>query len=294
LAGTVTDPTDASIPGAAVTATNLDTGKVYNEKTDAKGEYAFTNLENGFYRVAVEHPGFAKFTVERVQVFVSQPSRLDARLEIASTGIEVVVQAQLSTVQAESVEIKNSVERAQLDNMPLPTRNPLDLVKTFAGILTPNVGGVTGGDAFVHGLRGNTTDLTQDGINVQDNFVKTSAFFALSAPVADSIGEINVTVGGVGADAGFGSAQVSMVTQRGANDPHGSVYWFERNSFLNANTWFNNLSGTPRPFQLQNRLGQPSAGRYGSPRSTTARTRPSSSSPTKPTASRAPSPAFAP
>lgn len=255
LAGTVTDPTDASIPGAAITATNLDTGKVYNEKTDAKGEYAFTNLENGFYRVAVEHPGFAKFTVERVQVFVSQPSRLDARLELAATGIEVMVQAQLSTVQAESVEIKNSVERSQLDNMPLPTRNPLDLVKTFAGILTPNITSVTGGDAFVHGLRGNTTDLTQDGINVQDNFVKTSAFFALSAPVADSIGEINVTVGGVGADAGFGSAQVSMVTQRGTNDPHGTVYWFERNSFLNANTWFNNQSGTPRPFQLQNRLG---------------------------------------
>ena len=78
----------------------------------------------------------------------------------------------------------------------------------------------------MHGLRGNTTNLTQDGINVQDNTVKTSAFFALSSPVVDTIGEFNVTVGGVGADAGFGSAQVSMVTQRGSNDLHGSVYWY--------------------------------------------------------------------
>jgi Carboxypeptidase regulatory-like domain len=255
LTGTVVDPTGASIPGASVGATDVDNGKAFKEVTDAKGEFTFANVPNGFYKVVVEHPGFAKFTIERVQVFVSQPAHVTAKLEIATAGTEVVVSAVQATVQADSVELKNSVERAQLDSMPLPTRNPLDLVKTFAGILTPNVAGVTGGDAFVHGLRGATTDITQDGINVQDNFVKTSAFFALSAPVADSIGEINVTVGGVGADAGFGSAQVSMVTQRGSNDAHGTVYWFQRNSFLNANTWFNNLSGTPRPFQLQNRLG---------------------------------------
>ena len=209
------------------------------------------------------------------------------KLEIATTGTEVVVQAEQSAVQVESVELKNSVDRKQLDIMPLPTRNPLDLVKTFSGILTPNITSVTGGDAFVHGLRGNTTDLSQDGINVQDNTVKTSAFFAISAPVADSIGEINITVGGVGVDAGFGSAQVSMVTQRGSNQYHGSAYWFQRNSFLNANTWFNNDTGVARPFQLQNRLGSSSADRSTFQRSTTARTERSSSSARKPTASRA-------
>src|ERR1035438_9686160 len=168
LTGTVVDQSDASVPGATVTATDVDDGKVFKESADAKGEFTFTNLPNGFYKVVVEHPGFAKVTIERVQVFVSQPARVTAKLEIAATGTEVVVQAEQATVQAESVEMKNSVERAQLDSMPLPTRNPLDLVKAFAGILTPNVAGVTGGDAFVHGLRGATTDITQDGINVQD------------------------------------------------------------------------------------------------------------------------------
>ena len=61
--------------------------------------------------------------------------------------------------------------------------------------------------------------------------MKTSAFFALSSPVADTIGEFNVTVGGIGTDAGFGAAQVSMVTKKGTNEYHGSVYWFQRTSF---------------------------------------------------------------
>jgi len=255
IAGVVTDPTGGVIPGASVTATDTETGIEHQAATDQSGNFSLTNLPNSTYKVVIQHPGFAKYEVAKVVVSVSQTTPLPVKLEIATTGTEVVVEAAGATVQTESAELKNTVDRAQLDTIPLPTRNPLDLVKTFAGVLTPNNGSATGGDAFVNGLRGNTTNITQDGINVQDNFVKTSAFFALSAPVADSIGEFNMTVGGVGADAGFGSAQVSMVTQRGTNSLHGEAYWYQRTSYLNANTWFNNLNGVATPFQLQNRLG---------------------------------------
>ncbi|HUK15857.1 MAG TPA: carboxypeptidase regulatory-like domain-containing protein [Bryobacteraceae bacterium] len=255
ISGTVTDQTGAVVPGAALTAVNTQTGQSFKAAADQAGTYALANLPDGDYRLTVEHPGFAKFEIAHVTVSVSQATPVPVKLEVAATGTEVVVEATTATVQTESAELKNTVDRAQLDTIPLPTRNPLDLVKTFAGVLTPNNGAGTAGDAFVNGLRGNTTNLTQDGINVQDNFVKTSAFFAISSPVADSIGEFNMTVGGVGADAGFGSAQVTMITQRGTNAVHGEAYWYERTSYLNANTWFNNESGTPRPFQLQNRLG---------------------------------------
>lgn len=255
LTGTVTDPTDAVVPGASVILTDSNSGKVYKVNTDASGVYTFTNLPNSTYKVTVEHTGFSRTEVDKVQVDVSQTSRINVKLEVARTGTEVIVQAQQTALQADSAELKNTVDSAQLDRMPLPTRNPLDLVKTFAGVLTPNVGGITGGDAFVHGLRGNTTNITQDGINVQDSTVKTSAFFTLSSPVADTIAEINVSVGGIGTDGGFGAAQVSMVTKGGTNDYHGSLYWYQRTSFLNANTWFNNDSGVKRPFQLQNHIG---------------------------------------
>ncbi|MGH9814839.1 MAG: hypothetical protein ACRD6I_02050 [Candidatus Acidiferrales bacterium] len=129
------------------------------------------------------------------------------------------------------------------------------------GIVTPTTSGIA--DAFVHGLRGNSTNLTQDGINVADNFVKTSSFFAISSPSVESTGEFNVSIGGIGVDAGFGAAQVNIRTQRGSNEFHGSAFWYQRTNAFNANTWFNNSNGvnasgqpvSPRPYQLQNRIG---------------------------------------
>jgi hypothetical protein len=255
LTGTVTDSTDAVVPNAVVTATDQAAGLVYKEKTSSSGEYTFVNLPNSVYKLTVDFSGFAKTEVKDIRVDVSQTARVNVKLEIAKTGTEVVVEAQQTALQSDSAELKGSVESNAMETIPLPTRNPLDLVKMFAGILTPNTTSVTGGDAFVHGLRGNDTNLTQDGINVQDNFVKTSAFFAISAPVADTIEEINVSVGGIGTDGGFGAAQVSMVTKKGTNQYHGTVYWYQRTSFLNANTWFNNDTGVARPFQLQNHIG---------------------------------------
>jgi hypothetical protein len=251
ITGTVKDPTDAVVPNASVTVSDSSTNQQYKTVSDESGGFTVPNLPNGFYKVMVEHPGFAKTEVSNVQVFVSQISRVALKLEVAKTGTEVIVEAQAAFVQTESAELKNTIDRRQIMELPLNSRNPMDLVKSFAGIIT--AGG--SGDAFAHGLRGNATNLTQDGINVADNFVKTSAFFAISAPTVDTVGEFNVSVGGIGADAGFGAAQVSIVTQRGTNQFHGSAFWFQRTNELNANTWFNNQAGIARPFQLQQRLG---------------------------------------
>jgi len=255
ITGSVVDPSGSVIPGAVISAVDNGTGQSYKASADQSGNYTLANLPNSTYTVTVEHPGFAKTSIHDVVVSVSKTTPLPIKLEVASASTEVVVEATMAGVQTESAELKNTVDRAQLDTMPLPTRNPLDLVKAFAGVLTPNNGAGTAGDAFVNGLRGNTTNLTLDGINVQDNFVKTSAFFSIVPAIADNIGEFNMTVGGVGADAGFGSAQVTMITQRGTNQYHGELYWYQRTSFLNANTWFNNDSRLARPFQLQNRIG---------------------------------------
>ncbi|MBI4472504.1 MAG: carboxypeptidase regulatory-like domain-containing protein, partial [Acidobacteria bacterium] len=253
LTGSVVDATDARIPGASVTVIDIGTGRQYATISDDQGNFTVTNLPNGFYRVTVELTGFSRFTADQIQVNVAQTSRIIARLEVAGTTTEVTVVHQQAVVQTESMELKNAVDRRQIMELPLPTRNPLDLVRTMAGIVTPPTSGIA--DAFVHGLRGNSTNITQDGINVADNFVKTSSFFAISAPTVDAVGEFNVSVGGVGVDAGFGAAQVNIRTQRGSNEFHGSAYWFQRTRALNANTWFNNATRTPRPFQLQNRIG---------------------------------------
>src|SRR5260370_41459882 len=144
-------------------------------------------------------------------------------MEPATAGTEVVVTADQSVVDTASAELKSSVNREEILNLPLPTRNPFDLVRGMPGVAAPTASGI--GDSFVHGLRGNSTNLTQDGINVADNFVKTSSFFAISAPTVDTVGEFNVSIGGIGVDSGFGAAPVNIVTPRGPNDFHGSAHW---------------------------------------------------------------------
>jgi hypothetical protein len=258
LTGTVVDASEAVVVGAKVTVEDLATGQKYETITNDTGAFTLPNLPNGFFRVTVEAPGFAKGTVDRVQVNVAQVSRVSLKLEVAAVGTEVIVSSEQTVVQTESMEIKAAVDRRQIMELPLPTRNPIDLVRTMPGITTPTTSGIA--DSFVHGLRGNATNITQDGINVADNFVKTSAFFSLSAPTVDTVGEFNVSIGGIGVDAGFGAAQVNIRTQRGSNDFHGSLFWFQRTRALNANTFFNNASGIERPFQLQNRIGASAGG----------------------------------
>lgn len=260
LTGQVLDPQSLAIPNAKVTIVDIDTGRTFNATTGEDGTFTVTNLQKGFYKVTVEAHGFAKFTVAKVQLNVGEIAKVYAKMELAAAGTQVVVTSEQAVVETESAELKNSVDRVQILNLPLPTRNPLDLARTMAGIVTPTASGIA--DAFVHGLRGNSTNITQDGINVADNFVKTSSFFAISAPTVDTVGEFSISTGGVGADAGFGAANVTIVTQRGSNAFHGSVFWFQRTSAFNSNVWFNNATSpqVPRPFHLQNRIGVSAGG----------------------------------
>jgi len=251
ITGEVVDATGAAIPGAVAKAVDLATNHEYTATTNPNGEFTIEQVPFGFYHVTVQAKGFSTAIVDRVQVNVSQVSHLNLKLAVASIGEAIEVKAEQAVVQTESAEIKNSVDRIMIVDLPLPTRNPLDLINGMAGIVKPG----NTSDSFVHGMRGNATNITQDGINVADNTVKSSSFFAISAPTVDTVGEFNVSVAGQGTDSGFGAAQVNIVTQRGQDALHGSVFWFQRTSFLNANTYFNNANNIPTPFQLQNRIG---------------------------------------
>ncbi len=253
ITGTVTDPSGAVIAGAAARVVDVSTNREYRATTTTAGEFVVNNVPFGFYRINVEAKGFATSVIPRVQVDVGQTAHVNVKLAVAAEGTKVEVVGEQAVVQTETTEIANTIDRKQVLELPLPTRNPLDLINTMAGMAKVSNGGTN--DSFVHGLRGNATNITQDGVNVADNYVKTSSFFALSAPTVDTVGEFTVSVAGSGAGTGFGAAQVNMVTARGSNSLHGSVFWFQRTSFLNANTYFNNANHLPTPFQLQNRIG---------------------------------------
>lgn len=227
--------------------------KEFRTVTDEKGGFVFPSLSIGRYTLSVEAAGFKRTEVEDVIIEVATPAKITVHLDIGAVAeVVTVVGESTEVVNTVSPTLTNVVNTRQVRDLPLPSRNPLDLARLQAGIA---VIGPNPRNASVGGLRGSATNVTQDGINAMDNFVKTSSFFAISSPSLEAISEFSITTGTVGSDAGRGVAQVRMVTQSGSNELHGRLFWQHRNDNLNANTFFNNAVGTPRARELQNWFG---------------------------------------
>lgn len=128
-----------------------------------------------------------------------------------------------------------------MQNLPLLNRNPLILLTLQAGVNSnPEI------NTVVNGQRTSATNITLDGINIQDNFIRSNATdFNPIRLTQTSAAEFTVINQNANASAGQGSSQVAFTTPSGGNDWHGDVYWFHRNNKLSANEWFNNAS-TPR------------------------------------------------
>jgi hypothetical protein len=177
---------------------------------------------------------------------------VNVQLEIGLAGESVTVTAAQEVINTGSPSLTNVINTRQVVDLPLPTRNPLELAGLQAGIA------VTGTDvrgSSIAGLRQTATNVTQDGINAMDNFVKTSSLFAISTPSLNSTAEFSITTGTVGSESGRGVGQVTLVTKSGTNEYHGSAFYMNRNDNLQANTFFNNALNTPRPPQNQHFFG---------------------------------------
>jgi hypothetical protein len=248
LTGLVSDPNGAAVVAATVVVKNIATGEETRATTSDQGAFVLPSLAPGKYRVTVEAAGFKRAEVTEVTVEVSQAAKVNVPLEVGEVSEQVTVTGETQEViNTVSPVLGNTINTRQVKDLPLPSRNPLDLARLQAGIAT--IGDDTRGSS-VGGLRGTATNVTHDGINAMDNFVKTSSFFAISAPSLNATSEFSITVGTVGADAGRGVAQVRLVTPSGTNGLHGGAFWQHRNDNLNANTFFNNASGTERERQL--------------------------------------------
>jgi Carboxypeptidase regulatory-like domain len=253
LSGLVKDPSGASLSGANITARHIDTGEEFRTTTDQQGSYVFPSLPLGKFNVTIEAAGFKRVEMQDIVVEVGTPAIASISLEVGQVAESVVVTGDAQAViNTNNPTLTNVINTRQVTSLPLQSRNPLDLVRLQAGIA---VTGDNGRGASVGGLRGSATNVTQDGINAMDNFVKTDSFFAISAPSLNSTSEFSVTVGTVGSDAGRGVAQVRMVTKSGTNELHGGIFWQHRNDALNANTFFNNIAGTPREIERENFFG---------------------------------------
>lgn len=265
ITGVVRDQAGAVVSGATVRVTNEGTKQVIQTVTaNEEGVFLFPQLSPGSYAVKIEATGFKTIAINEVKVEPGQEYSLVATLEVGGTNEVVQVTAGTDLVNTSNPEISSTVIRRQIVDLPLNGRNPLDLIRLQAGV----VGLPTRTNTTINGGRPTWTQVTKDGINIQDNFIRVNSLdFVPNRPTSDTISEFTITTNTQGADAAGGSSQVKLVTPSGTNEFHGAIYEFNRNSALGANSWFNNatidrLTGKTiaRPFLNRNQFGGNIAG----------------------------------
>lgn len=261
LVGTVAGP-DGVIPGATVTVIDEQTQRERVVVTNSEGAFRVPQLDVGEYTVRVTASGFSTFIATDVKIDVGRDYSLNPTLAIGRIEETVTVTAGSDVLNATNAEIQTTVSKKQIEELPLNGRNPLNLIQLQAGT-TAN--GAT--STSINGQRTSYTNITRDGINIQDNFIRSNATtFAPQRPGVDDVGEFTLTTQNAGAEQGYGSSQVQLVTPRGQSDIHGALYIFNRNSKFAANEFFNNASRTPRPFLNRNQFGGKLSGPLPLPR----------------------------
>src|SRR5437870_6449068 len=251
LGGTVSDATRALIPGVTVTATNTQTGIVSTVVTNETGAYNFPSLQTGTYKASAELPGFQTQTYNDVTLGVSQQVRLNFTLQVGGQAQSVEVNIAADTwIATTSSSVGTVLPEYKVRDLPLASRNILDLVATASGAQGSNFAGA----------RLTQLNITRDGIPVSDGRYDTGA--ATTTYVSpDLVDEVRVIVAPVDAETGRGSGQIQMSTRSGTNELHGSLFWVNRNSKLNANSWNNNFQGAGKDYYNGNQFG----GRVGGP-----------------------------
>src|SRR5215472_10516675 len=248
LQGVVTDAQGAAIPAAIVTVTNSDTSASRKEVTDDSGAYRMLQLAPGPYKIEVQKDGF-KTKTSNLALQVDVPATLDLQLEVGQSVETVSVTAEATLVNTENATLGNPFTEAQVQQLPLQTRNVVALLGVQPGV------SATG---QVLGARPDQNNVMLDGVDVNDNRGTTAnnGFNAVLPIPLDSVQEFRTTSAGQGADLGHAAGgQVAIVTKSGTNQFHGSVYEYNRNTAFEANDWFSNRAGVPRPALIRNQYG---------------------------------------
>jgi hypothetical protein len=256
ITGTVKDAQGLSVADATVTLTNLQTNASYSSKTGSLGGYQFERIDYGLYKVSVAKDGFKAGVVNNIKLDAStEYSVVPITLEVGSPTQTVIVEAGAESVQTTSAEVTGTVEKKQIDDLPILDRNPLALLGLQAGVSAnlPNDGAVA---TTINGQRTSFSNMTLDGINIQDNFIRDNALdFSPNLPFNSQSQEFTIINQNGQVDSGGGSSQVSIVTPKGTNEFHGEGFWYYRTNAWAANDWFNDASGVALPKLLQNQGG---------------------------------------
>src|SRR5580698_6184668 len=269
--GLVLDPTGAVIVGAEIRIVNDLTGVQYVGKTNDEGIYVVTNLPPGTYRLQVSKIGFKSLIKPDIILNVQDLLAINFTLPLGAASETITVVGGAPLVNTESAAVSTVVDRQFAENLPMNGRSFQTLIQLTPGVvLTPNNQGAEG-QFSVNGQRAASNYWMVDGVSAN---IGTGANFNAGNGVGGALGAFSVLGGTnslVSVDAmqefriqtssyapEFGrtpGAQISIATRSGTSEFHGTAFDYLRNSVFDANNWFADEEGLPKPEERQNDFG---------------------------------------
>ncbi len=258
IAGTVTDPSGAFVPGAQLTAVDAEKGFEFSATTDSGGRYVIRQLPPAKYTLSATAKGFKTQRKEGVTIDVNQNASVDFAMTVGAFAEVVNVEAGAAELQTQDAVTGQVVDRRFVNDLPLVGRGVLDLAYLTPGIteVDNDCRGCMANNFTSNGSRNATADILLDGVS-STNFEQNSGILAPTyTPSVDAVQEFKVQQSNFSAEYGFsGSTLINVVTRSGTNQFHGSLYEFVRNDKFDANPWFNKQSGNDRPPHKLNDFG---------------------------------------
>ena len=254
VAGAVTDPSGASVPGASVTLTSTATGGVRTLTTGTNGQFFFPALDPGSYVLAVSAPGFAE---ARATLTATSSATFSQDIALKASGQDTVVEVAAASPDYNVTDAQLTTTRSELEATLLPnlSRSPQGLVilePAVSPMYSPRGGGATlvavsgaqTGQIAAYGARGRATAYSLDYTDIND--WEFGGFALGTQPSIDMIAEQKVFTGVFPAEFGLQSSNVVSLTRSGSNHLHGTAYDFLQNDALNARDYFD-TTGRPTP-----------------------------------------------
>src|ERR1700724_3094846 len=256
IAGSVSDPSGALVPRAAVVVNSQATREERDLTTDAQGSFSVPFLTPGNYDLTVRAHGFEPLILKNVRVQFTEVSRLKLQLTITGVKEQIAVIASPSLLQTENATLGRVIDRTTIEELPLVNRNYTQILGLTSGTNTDIVDatqlGAGSQEIRANGARSGDNNFVFNGVDANSyasNITEVTPFggAGIAIPAPDTIQEFKVQNSLYDAQYGRGGgANVNVDTRSGTTHLHGNVYYFGRNEALDANNFFANALGVPR------------------------------------------------
>jgi Carboxypeptidase regulatory-like domain/TonB-dependent Receptor Plug Domain len=264
ISGVVTDKGGALVPKVQVSARNTASGEIRTAMTNAAGAYSFPALAPGDYELTFALQGFSTIA-ETATLNITEHIAVNTIMQVSDIKTTVEVSSREPMLQTENTTEGAIITGQNVAELPLATNNFTQLLALSPGVIAPlnDATGLGRGtqNVNVNGARTSSNSVYVNGVdavNVHTNSAANNSFASNSViiPPPDAIQEIKIQTALFDATTGrSGGSNTALITRSGANQFHGGIYEFFRNTIFNANSFFLNQQGQPRPELNQNQFG---------------------------------------